>query len=850
MTNGVASVPFAKMPFVWLNDARAADPVVAGRKAASLARLAAAGLPIPRGVVLTTEACRRLIDECGLGPAPTVAEVKACPIPEDVRGQLEVALHSFGEEALAVRSSGVAEDLAGVSYAGLYETILGVRGIDAVADAVLRCLASAFSARLGGYRMAVTEAGRAPMAVLIQRIVPAEVAGVAFTANPITGDRDEVRVSAVRGLGQRLVSGEAVADECIVRPDRVDCRIGPEAVLDPDLARRVADVAARAEALFGTPQDIEWAIAGGALYLLQARPMTALPRPPEIEVLAEGYWEKDDWHYPTPMTAFGASVYLPALEHGIATQCREFGILAEGEQQRWIGHEVYGRTVPFRGKRWPSWPWWLFAIVARISPEIRRRTRVADAALRSGLGDRYLTAWEDEWREAFRAGAAALRGGDLRALDDESLLDHLERAIDLLGRGSVAHFRLNTPYGLAVRELYAAGRELLGWTVPQVLVLLAGASSVSSAPGRMLDELAELLARSPAAREVLEQGGPDLAERLRSAAPDAGEALAAYIEMYCHRPIGYDPGDATLAERCELLVGLLRDRIKRSDPAAETGRPARLREEALGRARAILADRPAPDRDRFERAHAAAWRAYPLREESIFFGDSLPSAVLRYTAMEIGRRLVERHSLERADDAVHLTVHELRTAIRDGDAVRELVARRRSERAWVIAHPGPPTYGRVEGTPPDLRAVPRALRYFNHPWLAPIAGAASPPAPPAKGEDELVGAPGSPGRYSGTARLVRDESEFGRLRPGEVLVCPIASPAWSVLFAQAGALVTDSGSASSHAAIIAREYGIPAVVGTRDATRRLRDGSIVSVDGSAGRVEIESAALDGLTAQA
>lgn len=570
-----------------------------------------------------------------------------------------------------------------------------------------------------------------------------------------------------------------------------------------------------------------------------SRPMTALPRPPEIEIPTEGYWEKDDWHYPTPMTAFGASVYLPALEHGIATQCREFGILAEGEQQRWIGHEVYGRTVPYRGKRWPRWPWWLFAIVARVSPEIRRRTRAADAALRSRLAERYLTAWDSEWREAFRAEAAALRGRDLPTLDDAALLDHLERAIDLLRRGSVAHFRLNTPYGLAVRELYAAGRELLGWDPPQVLVLLAGASAVSSAPGRMLNELAELVARSPAAREVIEQGGPDLVDRLRTRAPDAGEALAAYIETYCHRPIGYDPGDATLAERPELLVGLLRDRVERSDPGAETERPARFREEALGRARAILADGPAPDRDRFERAHAAAWRAYPVREESIFCGDSLPSGVLRYTAMEIGQRLAERHSLDRAGDCVHLTADELRTSLRDGsDLARELAARRRSERAWVIAHPGPPTYGREEGTPPDLRAAPRALRRFNQPWAAPVAGLASRSAAPVRSEDELVGAPGSPGRYSGTARLVRDESEFGRLQPGEVLVCPITSPAWSILFAQAGALVTDAGTASSHAGIIAREYGIPAVLGTGDATRRLRDGSIVTVDGSAGRVTI------------
>ena len=569
--------------------------------------------------------------------------------------------------------------------------------------------------------------------------------------------------------------------------------------------------------------------------------MTTVPRRPEIEVPSEGLWEKDDWHYPTPMTAFGASVYLPSLEHGLATQCREFGILAEGEQQRWIGHEVYGRTVPYRGKRWPGWPWWFFGLVARISPEMRRRTRIADHALRSGLAEHYLATWESQWREALRREAADLRSRDLGALDDVALLDHLERAIDLHRRGAVAHFRLNTPYGLAVRELYEVCRELIGWDPPQTLTLLAGASGISSEPGRELAELAQLFARSPAAGKVLEEGAVDLVDRLRDVAPEAAHALAAYVEAYGHRPIGYDPGDPTLAERLELIVGLLRDRMGRGDPSAGDG-ATRVRDEAIGRARASLAGRPPADRERFEQAHEAAWRAYHVREESIFYGDSLPSGVLRYTALEIGRRLAERHILDRAADAMHLTADELRRALRlGGDGVHDLVARRRSERAWVIANPGPPSYGREEGTPPDLRGVPRALRHFNRLWLTPAAGLGSPSVTVQRDENQLVGAPGSPGRYSGTARVVRDDSEFSRLRPGEVLVCPIASPAWSVLLAQAGAVVTDTGGASSHAAIIARECGIPAVLGTGDATRRLSDGQLVTVDGTAGLVTIETA---------
>jgi ferredoxin len=227
----------------------------AGSKAANLGELARAGFPVPPGVVLLP----------GTGDAA-----------------VDAVAALFGDVPLAVRSSGVAEDLADASFAGQYETVLGVRGLEQLGQAVRRCRESVSSARVVGYRSARAEqAAGDGMAVLIQRLVRADAGGVVFTANPVTGARDEMLVSAVRGLGERLVSAQADPDEWVVKGDRAECGRTPEGALDEAQVRSIADMARRVEAHFGRPQDIEWAIEDGVFWLLQARPITALPEPIE-----------------------------------------------------------------------------------------------------------------------------------------------------------------------------------------------------------------------------------------------------------------------------------------------------------------------------------------------------------------------------------------------------------------------------------------------------------------------------------------------------------------------------------------------------------------------------------------
>jgi rifampicin phosphotransferase len=324
-------------------------------------------------------------------------------------------------------------------------------------------------------------------------------------------------------------------------------------------------------------------------------------------------------------------------------------------------------------------------------------------------------------------------------------------------------------------------------------------------------------------------------DRLQEASPQMADAFRAYLDRYGDRTASYDPGDPTLFERPALLAGLLRDALSAGNRERRDG--GQTSEDALAQARAALTSRSEEDRSRFERAVETARRTYGNREDNIFWTDSQPCAFLRYTAVEIGRRLADRGLLGRATDAVFFEERELRLALGDGtnEDLRDLVARRKAERAWVTSHPGPASYGTDPGPPPDLTPLPPALRLVNTAAFR-LMELLFQTEEPASEQAQLRGVPGSPGRYTRPVRILRDEAHFAKLRPGDVLVCPITSPAWSMLFLQAGAVVTDGGGVLAHTAVIAREYGIPAVLATGAATQRLRDGDIVTVDGVAGVV--------------
>src|SRR5262245_1140358 len=325
------------------------------------------------------------------------------------REEMATALARLGDGPVAVRSSGIAEDLPDASFAGQYDTLLNVRGAEAVMDAAAACVKSAHDGRIESYGHAIR-----PMAVLVQQMIDADVAGVAFSANPLTGNRNEVRVSATRGLADQLVSGAIDADEWIVTHERATIVAQPQNAMGPELAQRVAALARKAEAARLAPQDIEWAVAGDRLWLLQSRPITALPIAPGIEA-PKGSWQKDAAHFAEPLSPFGASMFHGA-DQILTDAIAAWGLLPDSMQIKVIGHEPYLHIEPDdRGKNPP--PWWLLGLLVRIVPSMRRKLRAAARAVDAGHLETMPAEWVSEHRPRLRREIEQHAAVDLLALD-------------------------------------------------------------------------------------------------------------------------------------------------------------------------------------------------------------------------------------------------------------------------------------------------------------------------------------------------------------------------------------------------------------------------------------------------
>lgn len=769
----------------------AGDASTCGHKAAALAALRRAGFPVPDGFVV-----------------PVHASISV----ESLAGTLE----RLGPGPWAVRSSGVAEDLDDASFAGQYESVLGVTTAEDVVAAVARVRVSGLASHVAKYRGTHGGAPDAGVAVLIQRLVQASAAGVAFSTNPVTGD-DEVVVEAVRGLGDRLASGDADADRWVIgsaaRP------VVDTGVISQSTAHAVAALVRRIAETRGGPQDVEWALERAEVIILQARPITGLPLAPALDI-PPGRWIKDRIHWSVPMTPVGATIVSPLVETMLAELFAEFGVPLERMLVRSFGGEIYTQEIEIGGTHnsGPPPPWWVGAVAFRCVPPLRRVATTARQALPKL--EAYPRAWEESWRAECSSRIEKARAVDLRELNDEALAGHLDQLVEeVLTPNLRVHFRLVLPDIVALHDLAVCCREHLGWDDGQMLQLLAGLSATATEPARELAEIAEL-----AGSDAVMQGLAAVR------ATSAGPRLDEWLDCWGLRALELDPGAPTVSEQESLILKLLRQ-----PPPTSSTAPAR--EQARARARAALGD---TERARFEALLEIAERVHPQREENVLYTQSLPMGLVRRALLEVGRRLVAAGGLAAADDVVYLERAEIRPALErrlTGEAAAARVRRRQAERRWLRAHPGPAFHGPAPVPPPSTRGLPRALRRLLEAFAWETSLETAPEAP-ASGGGMLSGAGASAGRATGRVRVIRGEDELPRFEAGEVLVCPSTHSSWAVVFARAAAVVTDHGGMLSHPAIVAREYGIPAVVGTGSATTQLRDGQMVCVDGAAGRVEI------------
>jgi pyruvate,water dikinase len=812
-----------------LDDPACEAPERAGNKAATLAALRRAGFDVPAGMVVSADALSGVDHE----------------LPAAVRAELLEVPDLLGPGPWAVRSSSRAEDSQLASFAGQFETVLNV-DLGSLADAVLRCWRSRLTDRVRAYG---GDRGLGSMAVLIQPMIAAEAAGVAFTADPVSG-RHRTVIEAVDGLGDRLVSGAATPERWTVEEDGSITAPSTATTLDPAQARAIGDLAGRVGEHLGRPQDIEWAIGGGSLWLLQARPITTLPTAPElipipIEV-PPGVWTRDTFHEPVPISPFGKVMLTEQILKVLPAVFAEFGILIDRAEAAFIGGWMYSRLVPAgappagrgAGEGPPSAPpRWLLAILMRLHPAIRRRTRAAQQAIASDLPYIVIRRWFDEWRPAIQGDTQRALAVDLNSISDQELAAQLDHRIEVVGQPE--HAMVGIAYFLLVYELAEACRELLGWDTARMLTLLEGLSTTSTEPARQLAHLAQLAHAKPAIRELLARIDETTPAELADLDAEFARAFSDYVEANGHRAIRFDVVDPNLAEMPHLLLRLVADQLEvqfSPDHVAEEAR--RRRSEAADEARSRLASHPAADQERFERTLTRAREAYPTAEDKTWHTQAVETALLRYLGLEIGRRLVERSQLPTIDDVFFLEAEDARSALFDGDDRSETARMARGKRAWAIANPGPLMFGEPPSGEPPFDLLPPAARFVNQAAMWGFAQFFGSAGEQEHKEGVVAGTPASPGLYTGTVRVVMGEHQFAKIRPGDVVVCPVTSPVWSVVFPTMGALVTDSGGILSHPAIIAREHGIPAVVGTGNATDVLTDGQRVTVDGSRGLVEL------------
>ncbi|WP_084958255.1 PEP/pyruvate-binding domain-containing protein [Thermoactinospora rubra] len=761
-----------------LGAVQAADLALAGGKGANLGELLRAGFPVPDGFVVTTHAYAAAVRG-----ATGREAVEAAQLPAELREAILDAYAALGAGPVAVRSSATAEDLPGAAFAGQQETYLNVVGEEAVLRAVRRCWGSLWGERAVAYRARLgIDPADVRIAVVVQVMVPAEAAGVLFTANPVTGERAELVVDAGSGLGEAVVSGLVTPDHYVLDRDgavrdwspgrrevvitsapgggvgREEGRATGEPLLGEATLKELARLGTAVAGHFGRPQDIEWALAGEKVVLVQARPMTALPPPPvKLNAIQRRLGSVLLEYLPVRPYPIDMSTWVPHGPMGMmASITRGLGLrgLFEGALEEVDG--VVYRLVPQPPRPTPRVLAAPFILLWRA-----RRHR--------------LERWQQDPRfVGFLRDLRELERLDLTALPWERLVGVPRRALRLVEPITGLRADYLPGAGLALARLLLTLRLLRRTGLMADLVM--GAETRTQAANRALEELAERVRR-----------GEDVEDRLPAFLAEFGNRET--VSPVLITPPTWADSPRTVRD----LIAVLASRPPA--PPAED-----LAEAAMKR---LLDRRGLRQRRLLERLVARARLGVAFREDTHFWFTK-PMPILRRALLEIGRRL-----LERPEDVFHLRLEEL-----EG-----------------IADPEGPEVARLRGL-----ALARAARREELSGVRLIDPRAVFPADDRHADALVSGAPAGGGTATGPVKVVRDPSEFGRLAPGDVLVCPYTNPSWTPLFQRAAAVVVDTGGIASHAAIVAREYGLPAVMGTVTGTTVLTDGQIVTVDGDSGRV--------------
>ncbi|MCW6005125.1 phosphoenolpyruvate synthase [Micromonospora sp. CPCC 205371] len=847
---------------------------VVGGKGAHLGELSRIeGIRVPAGFCVTTHAFQRIMAEAPsiddqldrlsrLNPddreaiSALSAEIRqtleGVAIPDDLAAAVTEALARLGEQAAyAVRSSATAEDLPTASFAGQQDTYLNVVGPAVILQHVSRCWASLFTERAVTYRLRNGfDHRKVRMAVVVQRMVLPHAAGILFTADPVTGNRKVAAVDASFGLGEALVSGLVNPDVFKVRDGEIVAKAvaakqvaihaqpagGTRVVaIDPPRQERPALTDAqvlrlvrlgrRIEAHFGRPQDIEWCLVDDGFQIVQSRPITTLfPIPETVHegnrvYLSVGHQQMmTDAMKPLGVSMWQLTAMAPMHEAGgrlfvdvtprLASPAGRAGLLEMAGKSDPLTRDAL-ETVLERGDFIPVLPDGApggppaggapapIETDPAIVTELIERSQASIAALRRDIQTRTGPALFDFLLEAFQEHKRVL--GD--PLSMQAIMAGME-----------ATWWLNDRL-----------QEWLGEKNAADTLTLSAPNNVTSEMGLALLDVADVIRPHPEVVAFLQgvenDGFLDELPRL-AGGTEARDAIEAYLDRYGMRCVGeIDITRPRWRERPSTLVPLILDNIKLFAPGAGARRFEQGRQEAEKKRQDVLERlRALPDGEgkaaetmrMIERVRTfVGYREYPK------YGIISRYFVYKQALLEEAQRLVRANVLAEKEDVFYLTFHEFHDVVRtnqlDGRLIRQRKDAFRSYQALT-----PPRVLTSDG-----EAITGAYRRDDVP-----AGA-------------LIGLPVSAGTIEGRARVILDMAQAD-LEAGDILVTAYTDPSWSPLFVAITGLVTEVGGLMTHGAVIAREYGLPAVVGVVDATRLIRDGQRIRVHGTDGYIEILS----------
>lgn len=822
------------------------DISIAGGKGANLGELVRAGFPVPPGFVVTTAAYDRFVADNSLGRIIRVVlqeekssgagirdAFQSAPIPPEIEQAILKAYQKFGQGSVAVRSSATAEDLPGAAFAGQQDTFLNVIGEEALLNAVRRCWASLWTDRAVAYRRyRGIDQLAVKLAVVIQRMVQAEVAGVMFTANPVTGARDEIVIDANPGLGEAVVSGLVTPDHFVLRKQWLSWRIierrhgkrevlirsrieggtervsydstrEPQPALPDPALRQLARLGRAIQQHFRSPQDIEWVWSGGKLFTVQSRPVTALPAPApgtnKMQSMVAGMLAEMFAVRPYPLDA---TTWLPALSNAATSIFGLLGFSAPPFDQMFVKKDDVIVQLKHR-------------IAFCLTPGIF----MAPVHLLRIILHYNPTHWkEDPLLNDISSRIIDLEARDLQTLSWKELLATMNEAQEIfvdVGELRRRYYpRMGFAAGLLILILVLLGRD------DRFSVLISGVENKTVEANRALEALAARIRANPMIAYTFSKYDADELWKALEAQPSGRMFLVelkSFLDSYGHRESVLSTAlEPTWKDAPEIMLGILKG-LASTEARSQNGKPA----WELERDRVLM--HPLLQlsflRTAFLEILAEARCFLQLREDTHFHA-TLALPVIRRTLLEFGRRLVGIGMIDAKEDVFHLKLNEIEQLERVWPPTPQLTGElqsaivRRKERRKAL-----------EGTP---LVDPRIFRQTE-----------------AAGNILLRGTPGSPGIAEGTVCIILDASEFGKLRSGDVLVAPYTNPSWTPLFQHAVAVVVDTGGSGSHAAIVAREYGIPAVMGTVNGTRRLKDGERIRVDGFQGLVHLRNRPLIG-----